>query len=148
MEIKFKDKLQYQKDAIDSVVKLFEGQPLLSSNVSIMTSKMSVPFEGRGNLFDISPQDIEENFKLVQEKNGLQVNDKLLSPDFTIEMETGTGKTYVYLRTILELNKNYGFSKFVIVVPSIAIKEGVKKTIDITRNHFSKLYNNVSSLNN
>ena len=71
-------------------------------------------------------------------------NDKLESYDFTVEMETGTGKTYVYLRTILELNKNYGFSKFVIVVPSLAIKEGVKKTIDITRNHFAKLYNNIS----
>ena len=144
MEIKFKDKLQYQKDAIDSVVNLFEGQPLSSSNISIMTPQMSVRFEGRGNFFDISPQDLEENFKKVQEKNGLSVNDKLETPDFTIEMETGTGKTYVYLRTILELNKNYGFSKFVIVVPSIAIKEGVKKTIDITRNHFSKLYNNIS----
>ena len=134
----------YQKDAIDSVVNLFEGQPLSSSNISIMTPQMSVRFEGRGNFFDISPQDLEENFKKVQEKNGLSVNDKLETPDFTIEMETGTGKTYVYLRTILELNKNYGFSKFVIVVPSIAIKEGVKKTIDITRNHFSKLYNNIS----
>ena len=144
MEIKFKDKLQYQADAINSVVNLFEGQPLISSNISIMTPRLVSPVEGKGNLFDISPQDIEENFKKVQETNGLPVNDDLNSYDFTVEMETGTGKTYVYLRTILELNRNYGFTKFVIVVPSIAIKEGVKKTIDITRNHFAKLYNNVS----
>lgn len=144
MEIKFKDKLQYQADAINSVVNLFEGQPLISSNISIMTPRLVSPVEGKGNLFDISPQDIEENFKKVQENNGLPVNDDLDSYDFTVEMETGTGKTYVYLRTILELNRNYGFTKFVIVVPSIAIKEGVKKTIDITRNHFAKLYKNVS----
>lgn len=144
MEIKFKDKLQYQADAIDSVIDLFEGQSLLSSNISIMAPGMVSPFEGKGNLFDLSPQDIEENFKNVQKENGLPINDKLESYDFTVEMETGTGKTYVYLRTILELNRNYGFSKFVIVVPSVAIKEGVKKTIDITRDHFSKLYNNIS----
>ncbi len=144
MEIKFKDKLQYQADAIDSVIDLFEGQSLLSSNISIMAPGMVSPFEGKGNLFDLSPQDIEENFKNIQKENGLPVNDKLESYDFTVEMETGTGKTYVYLRTILELNRNYGFSKFVIVVPSVAIKEGVKKTIDITRDHFSKLYNNIS----
>lgn len=144
MEIKFKDKLQYQADAIDSVIDLFEGQSLLSSNISIMAPGMVSPFEGKGNLFDLSPQDIEENFKNVQKENGLPVNDTLESYDFTVEMETGTGKTYVYLRTILELNRNYGFSKFVIVVPSVAIKEGVKKTIDITRNHFAQLYNNIS----
>ena len=144
MEIKFKDKLQYQTDAINSVVNLFEGQPIKSSNISIMTPGTVSRFEGKGNMFELSPLDIEENFLKVQEENGLPRNDKLESYDFTVEMETGTGKTYVYLRTILELNKNYGFSKFVIVVPSLAIKEGVKKTIDITRNHFAKLYNNIS----
>lgn len=144
MEIKFKDKLQYQVDAINSVIDLFEGQSILSSNISIMAPGMVSSFEGKGNLFDLSPQDLEENFKNVQQKNGLPINDKLESYDFTVEMETGTGKTYVYLRTILELNIHYGFSKFVIVVPSLAIKEGVKKTIDITRDHFAKLYNNIS----
>jgi type III restriction enzyme len=63
-----------------------------------------------------------------------------LAPDFTVEMETGTGKTYVYLRTIFELNKRYGFTKFVIVVPSVAIKEGVYKTLQITEEHFRALY--------
>lgn len=144
MEIKFKDKLQYQTDAVNAVINLFEGQPILSSNISIMSHEMVAPIEGVGNRFDISPQDIEENFKNVQEDNGLPVNNNLDSFDFTVEMETGTGKTYVYLKTILELNVNYGFTKFVIVVPSIAIKEGVKKTIDITRKHFAEIYNNIS----
>src|SRR5207237_9206597 len=64
------------------------------------------------------------------------------SGDFTVEMETGTGKTYVYLRTIFELNRRYGFTKFVIVVPSVAIKEGVYKTLQITEDHFRSLYAN------
>ena len=92
----------------------------------------------------MSQLSIEENFYEVQKNNNLPVNKSLKNLDFTVEMETGTGKTYVYLRTILELNKHYGFSKFVIVVPSVAIREGVKKTIDITRKHFSELYNGVS----
>ena len=144
MEIKFKDKLKYQQDAINSVVNIFEGHPKGFDPVSIQTPKMIQAIEGVSNLLDIDPITIEENFKSVQEKNGIPINSTLDSYDFTIEMETGTGKTYVYLRTILELNRNYGFSKFVIVVPSVAIKEGVKKTIDITRKHFSELYNNVS----
>jgi type III restriction enzyme len=75
----------------------------------------------------------------VQLRNGLPPTTKL-SPDFTVEMETGTGKTYVYLRTVFELNRRYGFTKFVIVVPSVAIKEGVNKTLQITREHFEALY--------
>ena len=73
-------------------------------------------------------------------KNGLRSTESLASGDFTVEMETGTGKTYVYLRTIFELNKRYGFSKFMIVVPSVAIKEGVYKTLQRTRDHFENLY--------
>jgi len=146
MEIKFQDKLKYQHDAINSVVNLFKGHPYPKelSPISIRTPKMISSIEGISNLLDIDPITIEENFYEVQNKNHLPVNDKLESYDFTVEMETGTGKTYVYLRTILELNKRYGFSKFVIVVPSVAIREGVKKTIDITRKHFSELYNGVS----
>ena len=76
-------------------------------------------------------------FKL---RNGLAPSTTLTSGDFTVEMETGTGKTYVYLRTVFELNKLYGFTKFVIVVPSVAIKEGVYKTLQITEEHFKGLY--------
>ncbi|WP_405267794.1 DEAD/DEAH box helicase family protein [Methanobrevibacter sp.] len=144
MEIKFKDKLQYQTDAVDSVIRLFEGQPKIPSEISITSRKLVSPIKGTGNLFEISIPEIKDNFFQIQEDNGLVVNDDLESLDFTVEMETGTGKTYVYLRTILELNKQYGFSKFVIVVPSVAIREGVKKTIDITRKHFSQLYKNPS----
>lgn len=146
MEIKFQDKLKYQQDAINSAVNLFKGHPNPNdlSPISIRTHGMVDTIEGNANLWDIDPISIEENFYEVQKNNRLPVNKSLDSYDFTVEMETGTGKTYVYLRTILELNKQYGFSKFVIVVPSVAIREGVKKTIDITRKHFSELYDGVS----
>ena len=85
-------------------------------------------------------EEILENLKAIQLRNGLRPSEVLGSGDFTVEMETGTGKTYVYLRTILELNKRYGFTKFVIVVPSIAIKEGVYKSLQITEEHFRALY--------
>ena len=80
------------------------------------------------------------NLKSVQLRNGLPPSELLDSGDFTVEMETGTGKTYVYLRTIFELNRRYGFTKFVIVVPSVAIKEGVYKSLQITEDHFRSLY--------
>src|SRR6202035_3851666 len=73
---------------------------------------------------------------------GLKPSLTLASGDFTVEMETGTGETYVYLRTIFELNSRYGFAKFVIVVPSVAIKEGVYKTLQITEEHFRSIYGN------
>ncbi|MBN0566702.1 DEAD/DEAH box helicase family protein, partial [Pseudomonas aeruginosa] len=76
----------------------------------------------------------------IQLRGGLPPSSSLTSGDFTVEMETGTGKTYVYLRSIFELNKRYGFTKFVIVVPSVAIKEGVYKTLQITEEHFKGLY--------
>ena len=75
-------------------------------------------------------------------RNNLKRSDKLEGMNFTVEMETGTGKTYVYLKTIYELNKNYGFTKFVIVVPSVAIREGVYKILQITKEHFNGIFNN------
>jgi type III restriction enzyme len=83
---------------------------------------------------------ILENVNTVQKMNGLAVSNSLDGMNFPVEMETGTGKTYVYLRTIYELNKKYGFKKFVIVVPSIAIREGVLKNLEITFDHFQNLY--------
>ena len=85
-------------------------------------------------------EEILQNLKAIQLRNGVPPSDHLDSGDFTVEMETGTGKTYVFLRTIFELNKRYGFTKFVIVVPSVAIKEGVYKALQITEEHFRILY--------
>ena len=95
---------------------------------------------GIGNRLSLPDADILDNLQAVQLRNGLPPSDTLDSGDFTVEMETGTGKTYVYLRTILELNKRYGFSKFVVVVPSVAIKEGVYKSLQMTEEHFRALY--------
>ena len=95
---------------------------------------------GVGNRLSLLDEKILHNLKDIQLRNGLLPSASLDSGDFTVEMETGTGKTYVYLRTIFELNKRYGFTKFVIVVPSIAIKEGVYKSLRITEEHFRALY--------
>ena len=93
-----------------------------------------------GNQLTISPEQILANVQSVQKENEISVTSLLDGMHFSIEMETGTGKTYVYLRTIYELNKKYGFKKFVIVVPSIAIREGVLKNLEITFDHFQNIY--------
>ena len=86
---------------------------------------------------------ILSNLQEIQKRNNIKLTNDLHGMNFSIEMETGTGKTYVYLRSILELNKNYGFKKFVVIVPSVAIKEGVLKTLRITENHFKELYEKI-----
>lgn len=149
MKLHFEDDLDYQKTAVESVVSLFKGQEISRSEFTVTTGD-STPWQaqlenlpdvlGIGNRLLLVDEEIEENLRQVQLKNGLKPTDSLSSGDFTVEMETGTGKTYVYLRTIFELNKNYGFTKFVIVVPSVAIKEGVYKTLQITQDHFEGLY--------
>ena len=95
---------------------------------------------GLGNRLTLLDDELHKNLTDIQLRGGLPPSGILGSGDFTVEMETGTGKTYVYLRTIFELNKRYGFTKFVIVVPSVAIKEGVYKTLQITEDHFKGLY--------
>ena len=103
---------------------------------------------GYGNRLTLNEGKILENVQNIQLSNGLkpstrsEVDRKEL--DFTVEMETGTGKTYVYLRTVFEMNRLYGFSKFIIVVPSIAVKEGVQKSLEITASHFKALYENIT----
>ena len=97
---------------------------------------------GLGNRLNIGDEDILRNVQAVQEANEIEKVAALEGREFSIEMETGTGKTYVYLRTIFELNKTYGFKKFIIVVPSVAIREGVLKSIDVTKEHFHTLYDN------
>ena len=157
MQLKFSSNQEYQLTAIRSVVKLFEGQPTASGagSVSITSDEilgMQITEKGLANRLVLSPDQLLQNCRAVQEENNLPVSEKLaymtlesgqvvgMFPNFTVVMETGTGKTYVYLRTIYELNKNYGFKKFVIVVPSIAIREGVLKNLQITHEHFQSLY--------
>ena len=149
MKLHFEDDLGYQKAAVDSVVNLFKGQEISRSEFTVTfqpesSPNLSLGMEesqlGIGNRLVLVDEEIEENLRKVQLQNGLRPTEKLASGDFTVEMETGTGKTYVYLRTIFELNKNYGFTKFVIVVPSVAIKEGTYKTLQITQEHFEGLY--------
>ncbi|WP_339170242.1 DEAD/DEAH box helicase family protein [Anoxybacillus sp. FSL W8-1294] len=145
MKLKFHGDLTYQKQAIDSVVQIFKGQELSQSNFTVSygpNAGMIQTALGIGNRLDLTSDEILKNVQDVQLKNGLPRSEKLDGMNFTIEMETGTGKTYVYLRTIYELNKHYGFTKFVIVVPSVAIREGVYKSLQITRDHFNELYDN------
>lgn len=151
MKLKFQSNLQYQNHAINSIVDIFKGQKVKQSNFTVMDSK-SINYQeqigvaytnmGIGNRLDLTYKDILDNVQKVQMRNNLKRSDKLAGMNFTVEMETGTGKTYVYLKTIYELNENYGFTKFVIVVPSVAIREGVYKTLQITKEHFDGIYNN------
>ncbi len=98
---------------------------------------------GIGNRLTLLDDEILANLNAIQLRHGLAPSTSLVSGDFTVEMETGTGKTYVYLRTIFELNKRYGFTKFIIVVPSVAIKEGVYHTIETAKEHLQGLYSGV-----
>ena len=148
MKLHFEPNLDFQLQAIEAVCDLFRGQEICRTDFTV-TRDPTDPQErlafaqndlGIGNRLTLLDEEILENLKDIQLRNGLPPSDSLDSGDFTVEMETGTGKTYVYLRTIFELNKRYGFTKFVIVVPSIAIKEGVYKTLQITEEHFRALY--------
>ena len=148
MKLHFEPNLDFQLQAIDAVCNLFRGQEVYRTGFTVMRepSEFQAPFAfaendlGVGNRLLLSQDNILENLNAVQLRSDLSHSSSLNSMDFTVEMETGTGKTYVYLRTILELNKRYGFTKFVVVVPSIAIKEGVYKTLQITEEHFRTLY--------
>lgn len=148
MKLHFEPDLDFQLQAIEAVCDLFRGQevcraeftvsPVIGSSRNMFSSTENDL--GIGNRLTLLDEEILKNMKEVQLRNGVSPSNSLASGDFTVEMETGTGKTYVYLRTILELNRRYGFTKFVIVVPSIAIKEGVYKTLQITEDHFRALY--------
>ena len=149
MKIKFDSNQQYQQDAINAVLNLFKGQPHTQESIDLSTI-IEPTIEGSlgiANHLLLSEEAIVENLSEVQKTNGLEYTANSISDlkefDFSIEMETGTGKTYVYLRTILEMYLNYGFSKFIIVVPSVAIREGVISSIELMREHFKKLYNNI-----
>ncbi len=151
MKIKFEENLDYQLEAVSSITDIFAGQEVNKTvfTVEKQSSQLklgSIENElGIGNGLLLFPEEILENLNKIQTKNCVSKTKNLKGNDynFSVEMETGTGKTYVYLRTIMELNKKYNFTKFIIVVPSIAIKEGVYKTLEITKEHFKSLYDNV-----
>ncbi|MFZ4525427.1 MAG: DEAD/DEAH box helicase family protein [Chlorobium sp.] len=153
MKLKFDSTLGYQLEAIKSVTDLFEGQPARSSGFQIDFGKGGSMYNdlGIGNDLALSGELIVQNLHAVQSRNNVPKSRLLQEegtaydfPNFSVEMETGTGKTYVYLRSIFELNKLYGFKKFIIVVPSVAIREGVTSSIKLMRDHFRGLYNNVA----
>ena len=148
MKLYFDPSLDYQLQAIEAVCDLFRGQEVSRTEFTVSRPPtdahgglgFSQNDLGIGNRLALRDEEILGNLRGLQIRNGLPPSKALSSGDFTVEMETGTGKTYVYLRTIFELNKRFGFTKFVIVVPSIAIKEGVYKSLQITEEHFNSLY--------
>lgn len=149
MKLKFKVQ-PYQTAAVEAVVDCFAGQPLLSA-VSYRidpgrAAQASVLDEGFKNE-DIRLTDAQvlTNINGVQKRQNLPVSDRLVESarckfNLDIEMETGTGKTYCYIKTIFEMNKRFGWSKFIVMVPSIAIREGIYKSLEITAEHFAESY--------
>ena len=148
----------YQTRAVEAVVKVFDGQPLAKSDFALAAQQGSVAYAGDGsigNALKLSDEQLLANVRAVQKANGLAPSGALVPSrsdngkelfcplNFTIEMETGTGKTYSFIKTMFELNKVYGFKKFVVVVPSVAIREGTMKNLQITRSHFAADYANV-----
>ncbi|MGK2351628.1 DEAD/DEAH box helicase family protein [Cutibacterium sp. V947] len=160
MRFQFDPRQPYQTSAIEAVTDLFDGQPadadqLLTSLQHLPPQQsLDLPDFGNQEAFDIFEEigaygnnlvldedTIVENLRRVQDRNGLEINKGLVDgSQFDIEMETGTGKTYVYLRTAFELASKYKFHKYIILVPSVAIREGVKTSIELMREHFRHLY--------
>ena len=168
--MKFRFKIQqYQTDAVDSVVRVFDGQHY-SDGVSYIRDlgeqeSVMPPQNGQLSMFPdpqltfddvlddtgyknenlrLNADELLQNIRTIQSENNIRLSDHLVRElgccSLDVEMETGTGKTYVYIKTMFELNKRYGWSKFIVVVPSIAIREGVKKSFEITTDHFMELY--------
>ena len=167
---------QYQTDAVDAVVRVFQGQGFLDKVNYIRdlgTQKATTPFSPRtkqmsfipadeqptfadvddgddddtgykNEIVQLSDEQLLHNIQTLQIQNNIKLSTSLVKDlghcSLDIEMETGTGKTYVYIKTMFELNKKYGWSKFIVVVPSVAIREGVKKSFEITTDHFMEYY--------
>ena len=146
MKLHFEPNLDYQLQAIEAVCDLFQGQETCRTEFTVTRETASGQLSllendlGIGNRLTLLDDQLLANLHAIQLRHGVAPSPSLTSGDFTVEMETGTGKTYVYLRTIFELNKRYGFTKFVIVVPSVAIKEGVYHTIETAAEHLKGLY--------
>ena len=154
MRFKFESNQPFQLQAIESVAKLFDGQYHTTRQLDLTGEGLAaIP-----NNLEVDDEAILQNLRRVQADNDLPADENLQCieadipllgentnvhfPNFSVEMETGTGKTYVYLRSILELFRRYGLRKFIIVVPSVAVREGVLKTLEITQTHLRQLYDN------
>ena len=151
MKLKFKTQ-DFQTEAVNAVADLFAGQDKTTTTFSIVEENHGTQLTiqqnefGIGNALNIQTSDLLANMNRVQKRNNLQHSGDILPKGdkrFCIEMETGTGKTYVYTKTIFELHRRYRFTKFIIVVPSVAIREGVYKSFQITADHFGAHYDNV-----
>jgi type III restriction enzyme len=168
MKFHFEPNLDFQLQAIEAVCDLFRGQETCRTEFTVTRRPFArAPVQGEfdldlarntpvqlelgldestlgiGNRLTLLDDEIIKNLNDIQLRNGLPPSSTLASGDFTVEMETGTGKTYVYLRSVFALNRRYGFTKFVVVVPSVAIKEGVYKSLQIMEEHFRALYANI-----
>ncbi|MCW1825005.1 DEAD/DEAH box helicase family protein [Mycobacterium senegalense] len=160
MKLQFKVQ-QYQTDAVDAVVEAFAGQPKhdgvsyridpgkakITSDPTLFEPSVGPDSGLRNSEIALTPTQRLDNVHKVQRSRNLPLAQKLVdskaapgAPNLDVEMETGTGKTYVYIKTIMELNRRYGWSKFIIVVPSVAIREGVQKSFDVTAEHFQQMY--------
>lgn len=149
MKIRFDGSQPYQLDAINAVLDVFEGQPLAAGAFEIHLEAAAgsgglFTELGSGNHLALTQDAILANLCKVQKRNGVPQSAALAGMHFSVEMETGTGKTYVYLRTIHELHRRHGFSKFIIVVPSVAIREGVMASLRLTQEHFGALFGNIA----
>jgi type III restriction enzyme len=156
MEFRFDANQEFQIEAIEAVAGLFEGQACLSAHVRFQEGSLNLA--AIANRFDLDDARMLANLHAVQRRNRIRPDGKLECiegtvnanggqrtarfANFSVEMETGTGKTYVYIRTILELFKRYGMRKFIVVVPSVAVREGVLKTLRVTEKHLKALYGN------
>ncbi|MFT4073190.1 MAG: DEAD/DEAH box helicase family protein [Dysgonamonadaceae bacterium] len=167
MKLQFKQQ-QFQLNAVKAVVDCFAGQPLKTKRFTLERSKeimrkakqaalgdtqmrmetdMHEDIGYRNSPIQIPESQVLENIKKVQSRNEIYESKDIERPagtntgyNLTIEMETGTGKTYTYIRTMYELHKKYGWSKYIVIVPSIAIREGVFKSFQVTQDHFQELY--------
>ncbi|MBL3677533.1 MAG: DEAD/DEAH box helicase family protein [Alphaproteobacteria bacterium] len=140
MHIHFEPNLAHQSAAIEAVIRVFVGAPRIQPEERLWDGEAS------RNVLHISKDSIKDNIRNVAQESGIDDYAKSDDLDASIEMETGTGKTYVYIRTIFQLYKDYGLHKFIIVVPSVAIREGVLKTLKDTKQHFREIYGEAASV--
>jgi len=139
MKLQFKHQ-QYQTDAADAITRVFSGQSKGHRKETVSRDKTIVDEIFSNKKIEIGEHEILKNVQELQKEQGIDVSQKLEGLNFTVEMETGTGKTYVYTKAMFELNRQYGWNKFIIMVPSIAIREGVHKSLEITAEHFQEEY--------